>query len=185
MEHSNINLEEKPSQKSRKLKKLPVAISEEEFTSLIEHTKKKHHKVAFLLGFGAGLRISEIINLEPRDISINEKKILVRQGKGGKDRIVPLPKGFREDFLEILPMKCGSRALELGFKKAASKANLLEKKPSLHFHSLRHGFATQCVSNGIPIHHVRTLLGHSNIATTNIYLEMNPKEALKAYQEMF
>jgi integrase/recombinase XerD len=62
---------------------------------------------------------------------------------------------------------------------------LLEVKPTLHFHSLRHGFASNAVSKGIPIHHVRTLMGHSNISTTNVYLEMNPKEALKSYEELF
>jgi integrase len=78
--------------KPRKIIKLPVALTEEEFSKLLEHTKKKHHKLAWLLGFGAGLRISEMTALEPRHINLNEKKILVEQGKGKKDRIVPLQK---------------------------------------------------------------------------------------------
>lgn len=172
--------------KKRKAKKLPVAIDESEFTALIKSTKKPHHKVAFLLGFGSGLRISEITSLDPdRHINIKEKKITVEQGKGSKDRVVPLPKGFREEHLKLLPLKCGARALEKAFKGAASRAGLLKAKPTLHFHSLRHGFASNAVNNGIPIHHVRTLMGHSNISTTNVYLEMNPKEALKSYEELF
>lgn len=173
------------SVKKRKAKKLPVAISEDEFTELIKHTKKKHHKVAFLLGYGSGLRISEVLHLEPRHINLIARSILVEQGKGSKDRPVPLPKGFREEHLKILPIKCGERALEKAFKSAAKRAKLLEIKPTLHFHSLRHGFATNAVSKGIPIHYVRTLMGHSNISTTNVYLEMNPKEALKSYEELF
>lgn len=173
------------SEKKRKPKKLPVAITEEEFTNLIKHTKKKHHKLAFLLGYGSGLRISEVLSLEPRDINLNEKKILVRQGKGSKDRTVPLPKGFKQEHLSLLPIKIGARGLQKAFKLICSKSGLLDIKPSIHFHSLRHGFATQCVSNGIPIHHIRTLMGHSNISTTNVYLEANPKEALKSYEELF
>lgn len=171
--------------KKRKPKKLPVALSEEEFTKLLKHTNKKHHKLAFLLGYASGLRISEILKLEARDIDLHQKSVLVRQGKGSKDRTVPLAKGFREEHFKLLPIKCGERALEKAFKAACKRAGLLDSKPSLHFHSLRHGFATNAVSKGIPIHHVRTLMGHSNISTTNVYLEMNPKEALKSYEELF
>ena len=166
-------------------KKLPVCINEEEFTILIAKTLKIHHKIAFLLGFGAGLRISEVVNLQPNDINIKERKILVRQGKGSKDRVVPLPKGFKESMLLYIPMKCGIRSLQRAFISACNRAKLIEKKPTIHFHSLRHGFATRLISQGVPIHHVRTLLGHSNISTTNIYLEANPQEALKSYEELF
>ena len=166
-------------------KKLPVAIDEDEFYNLIRHTKKAHHKIAFLLGFGSGLRISEILKLEPRHINLKEKKILVEQGKGGKDRTVPLAKGFKEKHLKLLPLKVSARALQIAFKSAAKRSGLTETKPTIHFHSLRHGFASQAVKRGIPIHHIRTMLGHTNISTTNIYLELNPKEALKAYEELF
>ena len=173
------------SQKRRKPKKLPVAISEEEFKRLLKHTYKKRHKAAFILGFGSGLRISEIIHLEKRHINFKERTILVEQGKGSKDRIVPLAKGFKTKYLRYIPVNRGPRALERSFKRAAERAGLLKEKPPLHFHSLRHGFATTAVSHSIPIHHVRTLMGHTNIATTNVYLEMNPKEALKSYEERF
>ena len=171
-------------------KKLPVAIDEDEFTLLIKNTKYRKHQVCFLLGFGSGLRISEVLKLERRDIDMNERKILIRDAKGGKDRVVPLAKGFKEKQLAYIPfhyknLKSGARSLQLSFKRAAEKAGLLKKKPSLHFHSLRHGFATQLVKKGVPIHHIRTLMGHSNIATTNVYLEANPLEAIKSYEELF
>jgi len=180
-----FKLETEKKDRPKTPKRIPVSISYEEWVQLIKKTLKDHHKVAFLLGFGAGLRISEITNLEVRDVDYANKTILVRQGKGGKDRIVPLPKGFKVSALKYIPLKCGVRSLQRAFKRAARRANLLEKKPTLHFHSLRHGFATQLVSNGVPIHHVRTLMGHSNISTTNVYLEANPKEALKNYEELF
>jgi len=166
-------------------KKLPVSINIEEFTKLIKHTKKPHHKIAFLLAFGAGLRISEVINLEPRDINFKEKNILVRQGKGKRDRIVPLPKGLKESHLKHIPLKCGVRALQMAFKHTSEQAKLLDRKPTLHFHSLRHGFGSRLAGQGVPIHHIRTLMGHSNISTTNIYLESNPRDALKSYEELF
>lgn len=167
------------------MRKLPVVVTEEEFGDVLKHTKKIHHKIAFLLGYGSGMRISEIINLQPNDINIQDKRILIRQGKGSKDRIVPLPKGFKEDFIKHIPLNCKVRALERAFLRACVRSKLREKKPTIHFHSLRHGFATRLISQGVPIHHVRTLMGHSNISTTNIYLEANPQDALKSYEANF
>lgn len=167
------------------VKKLPCSIDKEEFVKLIENTKKEEHKLAFLLGWGAGLRISEIINLEPRDINMKEKKIFIRQGKGGKDRVVPLPKGFKQKHYSMLPIKIGIRALQDALKMAAGRSGLIKNKPDVHFHSLRHGFGSQMAKKGVPIHHIRTLMGHSNISTTNVYLELNPNEAIKSYEDLF
>jgi integrase/recombinase XerD len=166
-------------------KKLPCAVSEEDFVKLIDSTKKDEHKLAFLLGYGAGLRVSEIIKLQPQDVSFKEKKIFIHQGKGGKDRIVPMPKGFKEKHVEMLPFKIGVRALEIAFINAIKRARLDKIKPGLHFHSLRHGFGSQLAKKGVPIHHIRTLMGHSNISTTNVYLELNPNEAIKSYEDKF
>ena len=166
-------------------KKLPVAISEKEFTKLVSVVKKMHHKLAFLLGFGSGLRVSEVVNLKPNDVNFEEKKILVRQGKGKKDRIVPIPKGFKEYHLKHFPIKCKSRALQKAFKFYCEKGGLLEKKPELHFHSLRHGFATQCVRKKIPLPLIQMMMGHIDISTTGIYIQLNPEEALNEYQNKF
>lgn len=167
------------------MKTLPIAINEEEFTELIKHTKKEHHKLAFLLGFGSGLRVSEVVNLHPREVILNEKKIFVRQGKGRKDRVVPVPKGFKTKHLDILPIKCGIRALQYAFRASAKLSGLLDNKPTSHFHSLRHGFASHAIQRGMAIHNLRTILGHTNISTTNVYLEMNPSQALKEYEDLF
>jgi len=166
-------------------RKLPTALTIDEFTKLIKNTYKPHHKVAFLLGFGSGLRISEVTNLQPNNVSISDKKIMVREGKGSKDRVVPLPKGFKESHLKLLPLKCGVRSLQRAFKSACERAKLLEVKPNLHFHSLRHSFATRMMEQGVPLSHIQILLGHSNISTTSVYLVANPKDALKSYEDLF
>lgn len=167
------------------VKKLPIAIDEDDFLKLIKNTRKEKHKIAFLLGFGAGLRISEVVNLEKRDIDFKKKFIMVRQGKGKKDRVVPLPKGFKQKHLSGIPINLTPRALRFAFTSACKRAKLLDTKPELHFHSLRHGFGSHLANKGVPIHHIRTLMGHSNISTTNVYLELNPKEAIKSYEDLF
>lgn len=188
---------------SKKKKKLPVSITEEEFVALIQATDKERFRVVFLFGYGSGMRLSEIVGGEREDgiaiqpltkekIDMKGKFIRIEDAKGGKDRIVPLPKGFKEQYLKYLPFtqvysnidSC-RRSVEKAFKRAAAKAGLLIIKPSMHFHSLRHGFGTRMANQGVPIHQIRTLMGHSNISTTNIYLEANPQEALKSYEKFF
>ena len=166
-------------------KKLPVAITIEEFTELIKHTNKPKHKLAFLLGFGSGMRISEIIHLQQADVDLKLKRILIKQGKGSKDRIVPIPKGFKDSFMALLPLNLSVRALQRAFLRACVRSKININKPTIHFHSLRHGFATRLVNQGVPIHHVRNMMGHTNISTTNVYLEANPVDSLKSYEEFF
>lgn len=167
------------------LKKLPTTITEEDYIKIIKVTKQAHHKLAFMLGFEAGLRISEIVNLESRDIDINGKKILIRQGKGSKDRIAPLPKSFKKKHLILLPLKCKQRSLQAVFRRLCDKTGITKIKPEIHFHSLRHGFATRLLESGMPINQVQLFLGHSNLSTTSIYTKANPTDALKKYEELF
>ena len=166
-------------------KRLPVAVSEDEFFIIIKQCRKETHKIAFLLAFGSGLRISEVLKLEPKDINMQEKKMFLREAKGGKDRIVPVPKGFKQKHLKLLPMKIGCRALEMAFRKYCDETGILKDKPGIHFHSLRHGFATKCIEGGMKVPLLQMLLGHSKIDTTMIYVHLNPKDALNAYEEVF
>lgn len=178
-------IQQSSQKKERKAKKLPIAITLEEYEALIDSTNSQKQKLAFYLGFNIGLRVSEVIKLEPRDIDIDQGKIFIRMAKGSKDRIVPLPKGFQKKYLALLPLGIGSRALQKAFKVAAKKSGLLERKPTAHFHSLRHGFATRFLELGGNIQFLKTLMGHTNISTTDIYNQLNPKVALDAYKELW
>ncbi len=171
--------------KVKKRNKLPVAIEEDEFVELLKATKYDHWKVAFLLGFAGGFRISEVVKLQKKNIDFKKGQIFIEDAKGGKDRVVPIPKGFMPKHVKHIPMKCGARALQSAFTKTAKLAGLMKDKPGLHFHSLRHGFGSKCGGSGMPIPYLRDLMGHANISTTNIYLRMNPRDALKSYEEFF
>jgi integrase len=152
--------------------KLPEVITEEELVKLIESTNKIHHKLAFALGFYECMRVSEIVNLKPEDIDRNLKLIWIKQGKGGKDRKIPIaPEIMR--FLKHLPVKCGIRALEIKFK-GVSKATLGK---DLHFHCLRHsGITHYLVKKRWSSLEVQRLAGHSKITTTEIYTHINPQD---------
>ncbi len=166
-------------------KKLPVEVNEEEFTKLISMTKQMKHKIAFLLAWGSGLRISEVLKIQKDDIDLEKKQIRVNQGKGKRDRIVPLPKGLREKHMEFIPFNFKDRSLQKTFRLYSEKSGLRQKKPSVHFHSLRHGFATQCHRKGIPLKSIQLILGHSDLSTTGVYLQLAPEDSLREYEEKF
>jgi integrase/recombinase XerD len=166
-------------------KPLPVEVDEKEFTALLDKTQKMHHKIAFLLAWGSGLRISEVVNLQKGDIDFEKKRIRVNMGKNSKDRIVPLAKGLKERHLEYIPIKCKQRALQKAFITYATEAGIVAKKPKVHFHSLRHGFATNCIRNGMKLKNVQLMMGHEDMQTTGIYIRLTPEEALNEYQDKF
>lgn len=166
-------------------KKLPVYVSEDEFTELLKATPQKKHRIAFLLAWGAGLRISEVLKLKPEQVDIKERRITVLEGKGMKDRVVPLPKGFKEEHLAFLPFDTKDRNVQKQFRRSAELSGLKAKKPSVHFHSLRHGFAVQCLKKRISLPAIKGMMGHSDLSTTGIYLELTPEDRLNEYMEKF
>ena len=99
----------------RKAQRIYEGLSEEEFLKLLTQTKKLHHQLAFLLAYGCGLRISEVITLKPEDVDLKSNKIFIRQGKGSKDRIVNVPKQLKEKHIKLLPLNITTRALEMVF----------------------------------------------------------------------
>jgi integrase/recombinase XerD len=166
----------------KKKKTLPKAIRSEEFRSLIQNTLERNRrvKVAFLLAYGSGLRLSEVLKLKQEDITDNS--IHIWGGKGGVDRTVPKPKGWKDLMMKEIPIKTTGRTLERNFRSASKRAKLPQHYT---FHSLRHGFATRLLESGVPLNQVQLLLGHSNISTTSIYTKANPIDALKSYEELF
>ena len=176
-----------PEVKHRKAKKLPVFVSAEDLLAILKVSKHKHHKFAYMMGWYSGMRISEILNAEARDIDMAKGTVFVRQGKGSKDRVTRLCPFFRTEMFELMPLKklLKARALQKAFKKDCELAGILKDKPTIHFHSLRHGFCTHAIEKGIDITRVQVLAGHSNIATTSVYTHLNPRIALDDFGRLF
>jgi len=170
---------------SRKNKKLPVEVTEEEFTRVLEHTISMHHKVAFMLAWESGLRISEVKSLKPTDFNFTDGTLRVNDGKGGKDRIVGIPEDWMEHHMKHLPIKCTTRALQFAFTLACKKSGVYAEKSTVHFHSLRHGFATHMVRNNAKLSNVQMLLGHEDLSTTAVYIRLTPMEAVREQKEIF
>jgi integrase len=170
---------------SKNPKRLPVDVTEQEFSDLLTATRQMKHRVAFLMAWGSGMRLSEVLNLKKEDFDLDKGQVRINEGKGKKDRIVPVPRGFKEKHLQHIPFDFKDRALQKAFRTYAEKSGLKKKKPSVHFHSLRHGFATQCLRKGIGLRSIQMMLGHSDLSTTSIYLQLAPEEVLNEYQQKF
>jgi len=187
------------------MKKRIEFISPEEFNQLLKVCKDKELKVAMILGFGSGLRISEIIGykrkfkhqtdketktlnkipddseipfLTPDKIDLDKHQIRIDEAKGGKWRVAPTSPLLKPEHLKFLPLKVKRRTLQYRFEVLAQKT--LNKKMS--FHILRHGFGNHCVNVlKLPLPLVQSYMGHSNISVTGIYTKANPEEAIKEY----
>ena len=181
------------------VKKLPKIINQEEFEKLFAAVEKKHkfasekrkpiikqYKLAMLLGFEAGLRISEIVGWKDRvpkltKQNIEGNSIRIVSGKGAKDRIVPRPKRMNNPAVDMLPLEIKRRALQGFVTELARK--VLDKEIS--FHTLRHGFGSHLAGQGRPLHEIQMLMGHSRLDTTGIYLHANPKKAIEGARDVF
>ena len=167
---------------NKKSRKIPKAVRPEEFPLLIKKVPREDliARIGFLLSYGSGMRISEVLRCKKEHIKLNS--IFIPEAKYGVERIVPRPKGWKEIFFSSLPLKTTARTLQRKFKKYSLLAKLSDYYT---FHSLRHGFATRSLESGVPINQVQVLLGHSNIATTSVYTKANPHDAIKSYEDLF
>lgn len=171
-------------ERPKKEKKLPVILSMSEVRRIIDHATNMKHKTLLSLIYSAGLRISEALNLEIRDIDSQRMLIHIRGAKGKKDRYTLLSNRIlaqmREYYLVYKPKKYlfegglnekyTARSAQAVLKRASSRAGI--SKP-ITLHSLRHSFATHLLENGTDIRYIQDLLGHSSPKTTMIYTHVS------------
>lgn len=152
------------------MRRIPVIITEDEFLKLYKRVYKNHHKIAFALGFYACMRVSEVVKLQQEDIDRGRKTIHIKQSKGGKDRIIPIPPKVLGG-LKYIPVNVSARALQIAFRRFGKK--ILNKE--LKFHSLRHSGATHYHDvKKWDIRYIQQFLGHSRLGTTEIYTHVHP-----------
>jgi site-specific recombinase XerD len=169
---------------ARKPAKLPHVLSRDEVARLLSRTRFLKHRVLFLVAYSAGLRVSEIVKLRPRDIDSGRMVIRVEQGKGRKDRLTVLSPRLLEvlrDYFRreqpgefLFPSRDGKGHLCTGGLKQAfltAKHRAKIDKPG-GIHLLRHSYATHMLEAGADLHTLQRLLGHRSIRTTTRYLHL-------------
>lgn len=177
-------------------KKLPKYLTKEEIKLLLESTTYLKHKAILSTIYSAGLRVSEVINLRISDIMSKEMKIRVRNGKRNKERYTLLSQknlellrlywkkfGYEnyspDDYLFISRLtkkKLTVRGIEKAMENSMQKSGIVKKAT---VHTLRHSFATHLMNDAVELVNIQTLMGHSNIKTTSIYLHVKDYQILK------
>lgn len=171
------------------LRKLPIVLTAQEVSRLISVAKPKY-KAAFAIGYGSGLRISEIVNLKVSDIDSKRMLIHVYQGKGRKDRHGLLSQALLDNLRDwwryakehnqilkdgwLFPGQklynsISTRQLSRVCVACAREANI-DKRVTIHL--LRHSFATHLLEEKVDIRVIQVLLGHSRLSTTAQYAQV-------------
>jgi site-specific recombinase XerD len=178
-----------PFPKSRK--RLPTVLSPEEVTRLIDAACNLYHRTLLMTLYSTAVRRAELCRLKVQDIDSQRMMIRINQGKGGRDREVPLSpklletlrvyfrwmrpttflfpgtvKGVRAD-VPITP-----NVVWLACRQAAQRAGITKH---LSPHSLRHSCASHLLEAGADLRTIQVLLGHSRLEHTLIYLHLSPK----------
>ena len=170
-------------QRPKKLNKLPNIISESEMVRLIHAATNLKHKCMLVLIYSAGLRRSELLDLQVKDLNVERKVLFVRDGKGSNDRTTfysDTAIGYVEKYLKLYKPTgflfegaYGERYSETSLQKVFTKAKLKSGiNPSLTIHGLRHSFATHLTEQGVSLDIVQKLLGHKSVQSTEIYLHL-------------
>jgi len=174
--------------------KLPIKLNKQDALKLIEivynypygHNKflrQRNHAIFSMFVF-AGLRKNELLNLKYADVDIDNLTIFVRQGKGSKDRVVPMSYTLAQSLKRYLQERkslnktCPEFFTSLNRNAGFTSVGLqwlvknIRKASGLKFsiHKLRHTFATLMLEGGCDIYSLSKMMGHSDIKTTTIYL---------------
>lgn len=170
----------------RKESLLPDVLSKSEIKRLLKMSTNLKHKTIISLLYSCGLRRSEAIRLQVKDIDSERMMIKIRGAKGKKDRYVQLSEGMlkllREYYVKYKPEKWifegqnggqyASESLSKVIKTAALKAGISKR---VHPHMLRHSFATHQLEQGIDIRFIQEWLGHESLKTTQRYTHVSEK----------
>lgn len=173
----------------QKEKKLPQVLSRTEVKAMIQAAVLLKHRLMVSMLYGCGLRCGEARTILLKNIDLDRGMLLVKQGKGNKDRYVPLGKllvkGIKK-YIEAVNPKTylfmgnpfstevedtsfSQRGLQWVVKMLSKKAGIVK---DVNVHTLRHSYATHLLEDGMDIVSVKDLLGHAHIETTMVYLHV-------------
>lgn len=168
----------------KKEQKLPVVLSKQECKELFKAPRTLKHRYLLAFAYAGGLRMDELRLLKISDVDVDRKQVHIQLGKGRKGRYVTLSNFLIEKFdyylREVKPEKylfegltpgepMGQRSIQYVIREALLKTSI---RKQVSMHTLRHSFATHLLEDGIDLHSIQLLLGHSDIRTTIVYLHV-------------
>jgi integrase/recombinase XerD len=174
-------------ERPRREHRLPNVLSKEEVKAILNAPKNMKHRTMLSLIYACGLRRSELLHLKPTDIDSKRGLLIIRQGKGRKDRIAPISEKLIEMLREYYKVykpkiwlfegqKAGEQYSETSLQKVLKHAltEVKIKKP-VTLHWLRHSYATHMLESGTDLRYIQELLGHKSSKTTEIYTHVSEK----------
>lgn len=186
-------------------KSLPTYYTNEEIEGLLNAPDQHSHrglrdKAMLEVMYASGLRVSELLSLKREEVNFNRGIIKIR-GKGGKERIVPIGEYALYTLVDYINdvrhhyEKSDKRTIFLNqsgrpisrqyfFKMIKEYAETAGITKNISPHSLRHAFATHLLESGAELRAVQAMLGHTNIATTEIYTHVSAKRIISAYDRI-
>ncbi len=187
-------------------KKLPVILSRQEMRRLLNAPKLLKHKILLALLYGCGLRCFEVRSLKLSDLDFDRSQLHVRNGKGKKDRYVPLSpmliRGLKSYMEAEQPQtwlfngkeqsingrsggdfdsRYSQRGVQWAVRQAVKEAGIIK---DVSVHTLRHTYATHLLEEGLDIMTIKDLLGHECIDTTLIYLHVAQSGRVKPFSPL-
>jgi len=171
--------------------KIPDYLEKEQVDEILNAAKTCNHRDYLLLRFmwPTGVRVSEAINVTPKDIEYKNGVVNIRKAKGGKQRRVPLDQDtlkMLSDYVLALNIPEDRPVFSI---KRTQVFNLVKKYGNMagvkiHPHTLRHSFAINLVRGGTDLRRVQLMLGHSSLNVTQIYLQFNDNDLREAYDKV-
>jgi integrase/recombinase XerD len=193
--HQRLSADDLPLPKLLR-RQIPIVLSPDEVTRMIDATPNLRHRTILMTLYSTGMRRSELCHLRPEDIDKERMVVRIRQGKGGKDREVPLSPKLLEQlrtYYRSVKRRNGwmfpslqtrrqdqpitSKAVWHACREATRRAGITK---AVHPHTLRHSFATHLFDNGAELPVIQTLLGHSDPRDTMIYLHLATRKLREA-----
>lgn len=189
-----------PIIKSPKVKRIPDIVTVEEAYQIFAATRNLSYRVLFFTLYSMGLRLGEGLRLQTGDIDAERKRVHIRNSKGNKDRLVPLPtntlnvlrrfwKVHKHPVFLFPNRKRGLKNAHFvdshldrsGVQTAMKKVvkELLFKK-NISCHSLRHSYATHLLEAGVDLLELQKILGHVSLLTTSKYTHLTSQAAQRA-----
>lgn len=184
-------------------KKLPVVLSKQEVWAMLQSAQLLKHKILIGLLYGCGLRCMEVRSVRLQDLDFDRKQLKVVQGKGRKDRYVPLSEHLIRGLIKYITAekpqnylfngqpngraggdfdsRYSQRGVQWAVKQVAKAAGI---KKEVHTHTMRHSFATHLLEDGMDIITLKGLLGHENIETTLEYLQIAQLQSQRIFSPL-
>jgi integrase/recombinase XerD len=169
---------------SKRATRLPEPFSRGEIAKILNATQNLKHRALLMTAYGGGLRVSELVRLQPADIHSERMLIRVNQGKGRKDRYTLLSQRLLDELRTywrayrpqpwLFPGRNPTRPLPANtakkiFTAAKQRAGI---QHGHGIHSLRHSFATHLMEAGVALPVIQRLMGHGSLSTTAMYLHV-------------